>query len=514
VVCSRRSSPDVFQAALCSFGCLGVITGVVLQVVPAFDLIAEEREERLAEVLRNLNARIFGSPLYRFWWFPHTDMVVEWSARPVPPRVHRPFNPFLLHDGPAHPFAVAAAFLRYPVASVVQLARDAVAWIKGTIIGFYLLQLAFVLGHALPLLVPFINRLWRRLLFASPKRTVDRSDRVMNFDCLFPQHVDEWSVPVEHLGQVMMAIRSMLEKTGHKAHFPVEVRFSAADDIWLSPAYSAEVEAAAAAARIPAAATAATTSPAKQSRPAQKTAPLSPSSASGSGAGAMPSTPQVAGDAAAPSPVYAWIGIISYKPFQIEASDYKEYFRRFEEILALYGGRPHWAKDFHFRGDEDFAPVYPRWYDFKALRERLDPSGVFANDFVRRTLGMSPHVPSVPATASATASSFSLGGSGSTNGSAAVFAAVPAATTGSKATLRRSGSGTPLAPISEVASLSTEGNTPTSSPDQDTFARMAGPVSSASSLPIMIDTSAVGDRDLVRSVPLSPQAGPQLTSSL
>lgn len=56
--------------------------------------------------------------------------------------------------------------------------------------------------------------------------------------------------------------------------------------------------------------------------------------------------------------------------------------------MLRFSGRPHWAKDYHIGGDEHFARLYPRWHDFKALRERLDPDGTFLNAHLRATLGL------------------------------------------------------------------------------------------------------------------------------
>jgi hypothetical protein len=56
--------------------------------------------------------------------------------------------------------------------------------------------------------------------------------------------------------------------------------------------------------------------------------------------------------------------------------------------MARYAGRPHWAKDFGYRGDVHFGRVYPHWQDFKALRAKLDPAGVFVNPWLARTLGL------------------------------------------------------------------------------------------------------------------------------
>lgn len=68
--------------------------------------------------------------------------------------------------------------------------------------------------------------------------------------------------------------------------------------------------------------------------------------------------------------------------------DWPAYFRGVEAIAREYGGRPHWGKR-HFREAADLAPLYPRWDDFQAIRARLDPTGVFANDYTDRVLGPS-----------------------------------------------------------------------------------------------------------------------------
>lgn len=56
-----------------------------------------------------------------------------------------------------------------------------------------------------------------------------------------------------------------------------------------------------------------------------------------------------------------------------------------EAALAPFGARPHWGKVF----DADaasLAKLYPRFEDFKALADRLDPEGKFRNGFLQRTV--------------------------------------------------------------------------------------------------------------------------------
>ena len=67
--------------------------------------------------------------------------------------------------------------------------------------------------------------------------------------------------------------------------------------------------------------------------------------------------------------------------------DWRPYFGEVERIMDTYGGRPHWGKR-HFQTAETLAPRYPRWSEFQALRAKLDPEGLFANEYVRRVLGL------------------------------------------------------------------------------------------------------------------------------
>jgi FAD-linked oxidoreductase len=67
-------------------------------------------------------------------------------------------------------------------------------------------------------------------------------------------------------------------------------------------------------------------------------------------------------------------------------ADHTAYFAGVEPVLREAGGRPHWGK-LHTRTAADLAAAYDRFDDFLAMRERLDPDRVFANDYLRRVLG-------------------------------------------------------------------------------------------------------------------------------
>lgn len=66
--------------------------------------------------------------------------------------------------------------------------------------------------------------------------------------------------------------------------------------------------------------------------------------------------------------------------------DPTRYFAAFEAIVAEHGGRPHWGK-MHTLGADRLRELYPRFDDFLAVRDRLDPHRVFANPYLDRVLG-------------------------------------------------------------------------------------------------------------------------------
>jgi FAD-linked oxidoreductase len=71
---------------------------------------------------------------------------------------------------------------------------------------------------------------------------------------------------------------------------------------------------------------------------------------------------------------------------QFRGMEWRPYFEAVEAIAGEYGGRPHWGKR-HNLSKATLAERYPRFGDFLAVRDRVDPDRVFANDYTRRCLG-------------------------------------------------------------------------------------------------------------------------------
>ncbi|WP_229398699.1 D-arabinono-1,4-lactone oxidase [Micromonospora okii] len=201
--CSAGEHPDVFAAARVSLGALGVLTDVTLRVVDAFVLRAHERPAPLAEVLAGLPDLVAGHDHFEFYWFPYTDRVQVKTNDRVPAD-NRPLPRWR-------------------------------GWLDDEFLSNTVLGGACRLGRAAPGLVPAISAVSARAL--TERTYTGRSDTVF---CT-PRRVRftemEYALPRAALPEALAAVRRIVDGLPFKVQFPVEVRFTAADDIWLSHGY-------------------------------------------------------------------------------------------------------------------------------------------------------------------------------------------------------------------------------------------------------------------------------------
>ncbi|MCW2899607.1 MAG: FAD-linked oxidoreductase [Streptosporangiaceae bacterium] len=88
----------------------------------------------------------------------------------------------------------------------------------------------------------------------------------------------------------------------------------------------------------------------------------------------------------------AWLSMAYDRPTAFIAihvyhlAPHEEYFRAVEDLMTSRGGRPHWGK-LHTRDAAYLRGVYPRFGDFLALRDELDPGRRFANPYLTQVFG-------------------------------------------------------------------------------------------------------------------------------
>ena len=76
---------------------------------------------------------------------------------------------------------------------------------------------------------------------------------------------------------------------------------------------------------------------------------------------------------------------VSISVHQYHKQDPQLLFDVVEPILQKYHGRPHWGK-MHRMSTAQLRALYPKWDDFMALRQQLDPSDKFLNPYLEQLL--------------------------------------------------------------------------------------------------------------------------------
>ncbi|WP_328422498.1 D-arabinono-1,4-lactone oxidase [Streptomyces sp. NBC_00443] len=284
LTCSEKENPEVFAAARIGLGALGVVTAITFAVEPIFLLSAREEPMPLDKVLSDFDQLWAENEHFEFYWFPHTGSTnTKRNNRSAGPERPVPQLRGLFED----------EFLSNGVFQVAQ-------WV----------------GRAAPASIPTIARVSSRALSARtytdiPYKVFTSPRRVRFVEM-------EYAVPREAVVETLRELKAMVERSGLRVSFPVEVRTAPADDITLSTASGRDS---------------------------------------------------------------AYIAV-----HMVKGAPYQRYFTAAEHIFTAHEGRPHWGK-VHTRDAEYFAQVYPRFGEFTALRDRLDPDRRFQNDYLRRVLG-------------------------------------------------------------------------------------------------------------------------------
>ncbi|XP_074847615.1 L-gulonolactone oxidase-like isoform X1 [Carettochelys insculpta] len=194
------------------------------------------------------------------------------------------------------------------------------SWLWDYAVGYYLLEFLLWLSTFLPSLVRWVNRCFFWLLFSGQGETVDLSYKVFSYECRFRQHVQDWAIPIEKTKEALLELKAVLEKN------PKVVAH-----------YPVEVRFA-------------------------------------------------RGDDIWLSPCFqrdsCYVNIIMYRPYGKDVPRL-DYWLAYESIMKKAGGRPHWAKA-HTCTRKDFEQMYPGFQKFCAIREALDPTGMFLNAYLEK----------------------------------------------------------------------------------------------------------------------------------
>jgi L-gulonolactone oxidase len=206
ISCSLDRDPDLFRAAQVGLGALGALSTVTIRCEDAFTLHAVEEPMRLDHVVSSMDEMAQANEHLEFFWFPHTD-------RCLVKRNNRTSSP----PSPKNRFR---------------------AWFDDMFVANRVYGTVCRIGRARERWIPPLARLVGRAL--SRVSYSDRSDHVFMSPRLVRFSEMEYAVPREAAPEALAGIRRIIDERGYRVNFPVEVRFVAADEIFLSPSHGRE----------------------------------------------------------------------------------------------------------------------------------------------------------------------------------------------------------------------------------------------------------------------------------
>lgn len=196
---NEADDPEAWHAARVGVGALGVISAVTVRAEPAFVLEGVDRGLPLDEVLADLDAHVDGNDHFEFFSFPHSDI------------------------------AMTRANNRTEAAPKPK--SRAGEWVDQILINNHVFELALRLGRARPSLIPRMNRAISAI--GASGHRLDRSYKVFASPRLTKFTEMEYAIPREHAADAVRKVREIAHR--YDVSFPLEVRFVAADDAFLSP---------------------------------------------------------------------------------------------------------------------------------------------------------------------------------------------------------------------------------------------------------------------------------------
>ena len=203
VVTVARGEPD-FDGCVVSLGALGITTAVTFDVVPAFQLHDRTSTARFADAVAGLPAALAASDYYKLWWLPPADDVIVYDRR----RTQQP-----------------------PDDSAVQ------RFVKDRVVSVALYRALVAIGELSGRRwIPGINRFLTREAGRPLERIVEGPIGFLT--PIPPVHREgEWAFDAGAAATLLPAYRELMLGGGFTYNFIQEIRWSAADELWLSPGY-------------------------------------------------------------------------------------------------------------------------------------------------------------------------------------------------------------------------------------------------------------------------------------
>jgi L-gulonolactone oxidase len=199
---SAGSESDAYLAARVSIGALGVISQVTLKVVPLFTLHRADELRPLSKTLARLDEDVDANDHFEFFVFPYGDTALTRTTR--------------RSNEEPRPGSVWKKRLGEEFENA----------------GLHVICRA---GRRFPSTVPRLNRLLTRLM--SPSTVQDHAWKVYASARNVKFTEMEYAIPREHAREAVQRVIEIVRRRNLPIMYPLEVRFSAPDDAFLSTAH-------------------------------------------------------------------------------------------------------------------------------------------------------------------------------------------------------------------------------------------------------------------------------------
>jgi D-arabinono-1,4-lactone oxidase len=321
---SAAQNPDLFRAALCSLGALGIIVEVEYQMVDDCRIEWTQTSISLDDLLARWEIDLWTSHEFvRVWWMPYTRRAVIWRAE-------KTTKPLRKANGGS--------------------------WYGG-LVGYHVYKTMLWVAHYVPRILPTIEWFifgmqygFRTGLKGVTSSAVEPQKEGLLMDCLYSQFVNEWALPLSSGPYVIRRLDHWLNNIPHPddlsnslpvptskgifVHAPIEVRVSNTSDPKICP------------------------------RPK----PLLDMSCK--------DTPTL------------YLNATLYRPYGLDPPCRVSYYKVFETVMRRAHGRPHWAKNFSKDvSASDIEAWYgddlTLW---KKQRDMADPEGIFVGSWLRENV--------------------------------------------------------------------------------------------------------------------------------
>ncbi|KFY24287.1 hypothetical protein V491_02206, partial [Pseudogymnoascus sp. VKM F-3775] len=326
VTCSPEENEDLFRAALCSLGALGVITEITFLAVPAFSLHWKQTVYPHKHVFDEWNNNLWTQGEFvRVWWYPYTRRATVWHASKT---TEPPFD--IVHT--------AASF--------------------DSSFGYHVYHNLLYIAQWVPRILPWVEWFITGMQFgfsSGPKTTTEAiqpSRQALLMDCLYSQTVNEWAIPLRNGPTALRRLTSWLNQLQPTDPEYVEhgIPYSA-KGLWVHAPIEVRVS--------------------------DTTIGLK----NNDGSSRKSVRPHL--DTSAKDGPTLYLNATLYRPYNMDPPCLARYYQAFEYLMRELDGRPHWAKNFETTNEElkeMYGDDLKSWLN---VRNEADPEGMFVGAWHR-----------------------------------------------------------------------------------------------------------------------------------